>query len=165
MFGSRGGTDFKKSYQMTIGAEISFQEVVVPESQPPCTVELFLYDTSGQEMYKPIAAKHWDGASMILLVYDVTNPASFHNLENWVEMFTSVNPGRPMRGAVVANKTDLDERASVPASSGEAFAQRHDLEFFQTSAKNNTNVDIPFMYLASQFKEIYEEQLHEFSSM
>ena len=123
---------------------------------------------------------------MILLVYDVTNPASFANLSRWVDMFRSVNPGKTLRGAsqhtqcirhpiwfsllfstgaVVANKTDLDERAAVPATEGEAFAQRHELEFFQTSAKGNTNVDIPFMYLASQFKDAYEEQLLEFASI
>eukprot|EP00658_Telonema_sp_P-2_P000355 TRINITY_DN10129_c0_g1_i1.p1 TRINITY_DN10129_c0_g1~~TRINITY_DN10129_c0_g1_i1.p1 ORF type:complete len:223 (-),score=66.52 TRINITY_DN10129_c0_g1_i1:593-1261(-) len=165
MFGSKGGNEFRKNYQMTIGAEVNFQEVVVPDSEPPTVVELFLFDTSGQDMYKPMAAKHWDASSAILLVYDVTNPQSFHNLERWLDMFSSVNPGRQVRGAVVANKTDLDERAAVPPHEGEAFAQKHDLEFFQTSAKNNTNVDIPFMFLASQFKDAYEEQLNEFSNM
>eukprot|EP00658_Telonema_sp_P-2_P000356 TRINITY_DN10129_c0_g1_i2.p1 TRINITY_DN10129_c0_g1~~TRINITY_DN10129_c0_g1_i2.p1 ORF type:complete len:182 (-),score=36.05 TRINITY_DN10129_c0_g1_i2:827-1372(-) len=58
MFGSKGGNEFRKNYQMTIGAEVNFQEVVVPDSEPPTVVELFLFDTSGQDMYKPMAAKH-----------------------------------------------------------------------------------------------------------
>eukprot|EP00656_Telonema_subtile_P054603 TRINITY_DN8203_c0_g4_i3.p1 TRINITY_DN8203_c0_g4~~TRINITY_DN8203_c0_g4_i3.p1 ORF type:complete len:138 (-),score=19.22 TRINITY_DN8203_c0_g4_i3:435-848(-) len=104
MFASRGSSEFRKNYQMTIGAEVSFQEVVVPDSEPPCVVELFLFDTSGQDMYKPMAAKHWDGASALLLVYDVSNPTSFHNLEKWVEMYTSVNPGRQLRGLLTSHE-------------------------------------------------------------
>jgi len=102
---------------------------------------------------------------MVIMVYDVTNPASFENLEMWAQHFKTVCPGKQMIGCVVANKIDLSERIVVPRESGEAFAREHDLEFFDASAQDNIKVDIPFMYIASRFKDMYEEKLNEFSSV
>jgi len=102
---------------------------------------------------------------MVILVYDVTNPASFQNLESWIQHYKTVCPGRPLTGCVVANKIDLSERITVPRESGESFAREHDLEFFDTSAQENIKVDIPFMYVASRFKDMYEEKVNDFSSI
>merc|ERR1712227_524953 len=99
---------------------------------------------------------------MIILVYDVTNQDSFDNLQGWLQEYKQMCPGRPVTGCVVANKIDLTERITVPRESGENFAREHDLEFFTTSAQENNGVDIPFMYVASRFKDMNEEKvMHE----
>lgn len=102
---------------------------------------------------------------MVILVYDVTNPTSFESLDSWFELYKSVCPGRQVTGCVVANKIDLSERIQVPRESGEQFAQEHDLEFFDASAQENIKVDIPFMYVASRFKDLYDEKLNEFGNV
>ena len=142
-----------------------FPQVVVPDTDPQVVVELYLFDTSGQDMFRPMAARHWENASMLILVYDVTSPSSFENLEQWVQHFKTVNPGRPLCGCVVANKIDLSERIVVPREHGETFAREHELEFFDASAQDNVKVDIPFMYVASRFKDMYEERLNDFASV
>lgn len=161
----RNASAYPKNYHMTVGAEFHQLEVNVPDTDPPVVVELYLFDTSGQEMFRPMAAKHWENASMIILVYDVTNPTSFQNLETWIQHYKTVCPGRLLTGCVVANKIDLSERITVPRESGESFAREHDLEFFDTSAQENIKVDIPFMYVASRFKDMYEEKVNDFSSI
>merc|ERR1711907_448837 len=164
----RNASAYPKNYQMTVGAEFHQLEVNVPETDPPVVVELYLFDCAGQEMFKPMAAHHWTDTSMVILVYDVTSVSSFESLAGWVEQFKTVCPrvpGRPMTGCVVANKIDLGERIAVPRESGERFAQEHDLEFFDTSCAENIKVDIPFMYVASKFKELYDEKLAEFSTL
>jgi len=45
----------------------------------------------------------------------------------------------------VGNKSDMDEsKRAVPFSRGQALADEYNMQFFETSAKNNTNVDEVF---------------------
>merc|ERR1712178_25431 len=161
----RNSSSFPRNYQMTVGAEFHQLEVNVPDTDPAVVVELYLFDTAGQEMFKKMAQDHWAGSAMVIFVYDVTNPTSFENLDAWYEAYKQICPGRQVTGCVVANKIDLSERIQVPRESGEQFAQEHDLEFFDASAQENIKVDIPFLYVASRFKDLYDEKLNEFSSL
>jgi len=161
----RNASAYPKNYQMTLGVDFSQLEVNVPETDPPICVELYIFDTAGQEIFRPMAAQHWHNAAVVIMVYDVTNKASFDNLEGWIEDFKKENPNRQLCGCVVANKIDLSERICVPRESGEGFARKHDLEFFDTSAQENIKVDIPFMYVASRFKDMYEEKLNDFTTL
>jgi signal recognition particle receptor subunit beta len=146
-------------------------QVVVPmeeedgDSEPQYVVELYIMDTSGQEMFRPMAAKHWENASLVMMVYDVTNMQSFENLEQWVQHFQTVNPGRPLCGCVVANKTDLSERINVPVEHGQNFASAHGLEFFHASAQDNNGVTEPFHRMAQKFKNMYQQRIQEFHSV
>lgn len=46
---------------------------------------------------------------------------------------------------LVGNKSDMDEsKRAVPFSRGQALADEFKMQFFETSAKNNTNVDEVF---------------------
>lgn len=45
----------------------------------------------------------------------------------------------------MGNKSDMDEsKRAVPYSRGQALADEFHMQFFETSAKNNTNVDEVF---------------------
>ena len=48
-----------------------------------------------------------------MLVYDVTNPDTFHLLRQWLEGIKQQNQGKPLTGVVVANKIDLENRIAV----------------------------------------------------
>jgi Ras-related protein Rab-2A len=49
----------------------------------------------------------------VALVYDVTNPDSFHLLRQWYEGIKQQNPGKKLSGVLIANKIDLETRAAV----------------------------------------------------
>jgi len=162
----KNANPFPKNYAMTVGADFHELVVNIPDTDPPVVVELYLFDTAGQEMFKPMAAQHWQNSSMVIMVYDVTNPTSFESLETWVQSYRAVCPsGETLRGCVVANKIDLEDRIAVPRESGEDFARAHGLEFFDASAAKNIKVDIPFHYVASRFKDLYEERLLDFANL
>jgi hypothetical protein len=42
---------------------------------------------------------------------------------------------------------------------GAKFSERYALRFFETSAKEGTDVDMPFNYLADMFYQSYERHL------
>lgn len=49
---------------------------------------------------------------------------------------------------LVGNKSDLTQNREIPKHVGEAFAQRHNLMFFETSAKDSENVEKIFYHIA-----------------
>ncbi|KAG8899220.1 hypothetical protein FRB99_006851 [Tulasnella sp. 403] len=49
------------------------------------TIRLQLWDTAGQERFRSLAPMYYRGSHAALLVYDITNPASFDDLKVWLE--------------------------------------------------------------------------------
>ncbi|XP_028802149.1 ras-related protein RABE1c-like, partial [Neltuma alba] len=98
-------------------------------------------------------AAYYRGAMGILLVYDVTDEASFNNIRNWIrniEQHASDNVNK----ILVGNKADMDEsKRVVPTSKGQALADEYGIKFFETSAKTNMNVEEVFFSIARDIKQ------------
>mmetsp|Transcript_24149 Transcript_24149/g.49201 ORF Transcript_24149/g.49201 Transcript_24149/m.49201 type:complete len:196 (+) Transcript_24149:229-816(+) len=156
MFHSKG-THYPKQYQMTTGCDFVMKEQKVADSGT--TVELHIYDCSGQAVFKELTAEYWRNANAVMLVYDVTNPESFHNAGAWLDLVRKKCPEKPLPGVLVANKTDLEERLRVHTGEASEFARANGLEFCQLSAHRNLNVEEPFGVVAKNFAASYEEKL------
>ncbi|KAM7279375.1 hypothetical protein ACFE04_006509 [Oxalis oulophora] len=96
---------------------------------------------------------YYRGAMGILLVYDVTDESSFNNIRNWIrniEQHASDNVNK----ILVGNKADMDEsKRAVPTSKGQALADEYGIQFFETSAKTNLNVEQVFFSIARDIKQ------------
>ena len=69
---------------MTQGCEYNVKDVPI-EGKSYQRVELHLIDIAGQNIFKEITFELLGKANMIMLVYDVTNPDTFHLLRQWLE--------------------------------------------------------------------------------
>jgi GTPase SAR1 family protein len=94
-----------------------------------------------------------------MLVYDVTNPDTFHLLRQWLEGIKQQNQGRALVGVVVANKIDLENRVAVGPQDGQAFAKSIGFEFFEVSTLKSQNIEEPFQCLAQMFWQKYSERV------
>ena len=112
---------FNHNYHMTQGCEYNVKEVPM-ETKSYERVELHMIDIGGQNIFKEVAFEVMGKANLVMLVYDVTNPDSFHLLRNWLDGIKQANPGKNLTGVVVANKIDLDNRMAVGPQDGMAFA-------------------------------------------
>lgn len=135
---------FTSSFITTIGIDFKIKKVLIDGKW----VKLQIWDTAGQERFRTITSAYYRGAMGILLVYDVTDEASFNNIRNWmknIEQHASDNVVK----VLVGNKSDMDEsKRAVPYSRGQALADEFKMQFFETSAKANTNVDETFQSVA-----------------
>jgi len=118
---------------MTQGCEYQVKDIK-SESRSYSSVELHLIDIAGQNIFKEITFDLLCKANQVVLVYDVTNPDSFHLLRQWYEGIKQQNAGKQLQGVVIANKIDLDQRSAVNPQDGKAFANSIGFEFFETSA-------------------------------
>mmetsp|Transcript_62225 Transcript_62225/g.166967 ORF Transcript_62225/g.166967 Transcript_62225/m.166967 type:complete len:196 (-) Transcript_62225:138-725(-) len=156
MFHSKG-THYPKQYAMTTGCDFVMKEIKIPDSST--TVELHIYDCSGQKVFKELVSEYWKNANMVMLVYDVSNQDSFNNLGAWLDLVRSKCPGKQLPGILVANKVDLEDRIRVHTADGNEFARTHSLDFVQVSAQKNKSVETPFQELGKMFSRMYEERI------
>jgi transport family protein 27 len=100
------GTEFPKNYLMTICCDLQVKVVQIPDST--VSVELFIYDCSGQDIFRDQLAQVLDGACAVVYVYDVTRRETFEQLFQWVRLVADARKGlKPLKGTVVANKLDV----------------------------------------------------------
>lgn len=64
----------------TIGVDIRTREAVINNKK----VKVQVWDTGGQQRYRPILASCYRGALGVIIVFDVTNKMSFKNIKQWM---------------------------------------------------------------------------------
>lgn len=112
-------------------------------------VKLQIWDTAGQERFRTITTAYYRGAMGILLVYDVSDDASFHNVRNWMRQIDQ-NATENVTRILIGNKCDVgasDRKVSM--EQGKKLAAEFGIKFFETSAKTNVGVDEAFSSVAA----------------
>uniref|UniRef100_A0A8C3YGN2 Intraflagellar transport protein 27 homolog n=1 Tax=Catagonus wagneri TaxID=51154 RepID=A0A8C3YGN2_9CETA len=157
------GAHFQKNYNLTTGVDLVVKTVPVPDTGD--SVELFILDSAGKELFSDMLDKLWESPNVLCLVYDVTNEQSFTNCSKWLEKARSQIPGITLPGVLVGNKTDLAGRRVVASAQARAWALSQGLDCFETSVKEMENYEAPFHCLAKQFHHLYREKLEVFQAL
>lgn len=105
-----------------------------------------VWDTGGQERYRPVLATCYKNAFGVLLVYDVTNKTSFANLQQWINEVNEFACG-DLPKLLIGNKADLADRRQVEESIAVQFAAERGLAYIETSAIQSDNIREAFITL------------------
>ena len=68
-----------------------------------------LWDLSGDAVYGEVRNEFFKESQTIILMYDVTKPKTFSNMENWLKE-AQRSGGENLPIYVVGTKNDLDDR-------------------------------------------------------
>lgn len=74
--------EFNENQKATVGVEF-LSKIVQVRNQ---NIKVTLWDTAGQERYKSLSKVYYKGASGVLIVYDVTEPQSYLDVEAWMRL-------------------------------------------------------------------------------
>ncbi len=140
---------FTTNHLTTIGIDFKIKIINLEEKQ----IKLQIWDTAGQERFRTITKTYYKGAHGIILTYDVTDENSFKNVRNWVKQIEQ-NAQTNVCKVLVGNKCDREDR-KVSYEEGAKLAKEFNMQFFETSAKSNYNVNETFTFLT---KEILNSQ-------
>lgn len=150
------GYSFETNALSTIGLEFAKKEIKLKNKEK---IHFQLIDTSGQEKFKSLSSsylKHTDG---VLFVFALNNKLSFEQIKDWIELFEEEHFGKDnIPKYLVGNKCDLEEDIEVKEDSINNFLNnKKDMIYFQTSAKDNINIEEVFQEMAEKLYEEYKE--------
>ncbi|EAL63676.1 Rab GTPase [Dictyostelium discoideum AX4] len=151
---------------VTLKPTIGVDFVMVSENM----VTLQLWDTSGQERFRSLEISYYRGADYCILVFDVTNEKTLYDLKLWRDDFiekTEIRDPILFPFIILGNKIDdpnrvVTEKAAIQWCKDNIGGN---LTYFDTSAKDNINIEQVFKHISNQCEnqpqsnEIPPEQL------
>ncbi|CAD8112283.1 unnamed protein product [Paramecium sonneborni] len=147
--------EFQQNLLPTIG--IDFRTKII--EQMGKNVKLQFWDTAGQERFRTISRNYYRGAHAIFFVYDITDRESFKRIEYWINEVEQNSPPDIIR-VLIGNKSDLNYKREVDFDEGKELARTQGLEFFESSALENRNIECAINYVVKMWlrkKELEEK--------
>jgi len=143
---------FSGSYITTIGVDFKIRTIEVDNEK----VKLQIWDTAGQERFRTITSTYYRGTHGVIVVYDVTNGDTFANVKRWLhEIDQNCDV---VNRILVGNKNDDPNRKVVLTEDAQRFAQQMGIQLFETSAKDNINVEEMFNSITRMVLRTKKEQ-------
>ena len=143
---------FEDDTPPTLGVEF-MSKIIERKSR---RIELQLWDTAGQELFRAVTRGYYRGSIGAFLVYDVTNRDTFESISRWLTDVRATARSDVVT-VLVGNKCDLSAKRQVPRAEAEAFAASSGMAFFETSAKTGENIEAAMNACLDVVEQMIEE--------
>ena len=141
-----------EEYEPTIGFEF-FNLVVKAEDKK---INMKIWDTCGQEVYRAIVSSFYRGTDLACLVFSMTNRQSFITLEEWLsDLREEINPNAPI--FLIGTKNDLEENKEVEITEVYDFMEKNNLQKLLITSTKDDSCSMVFKHAAKHLYEILKE--------
>ncbi|XP_014662424.1 PREDICTED: ras-related protein Rab-35-like [Priapulus caudatus] len=144
---------FTGNFITTIGVDFKIRTVDIDGEK----VKLQIWDTAGQERFRTITSTYYRGTHGVVVVYDVCSGDSFANVKRWLHEIDQ-NCDNVCR-VLVGNKCDDPHNKVVLTEDANRFADQMGIQLFESSAKENINVEDMFNAITRLVLSVKKEQL------
>uniref|UniRef100_A0A3Q4B8T1 Ras-related protein Rab n=1 Tax=Mola mola TaxID=94237 RepID=A0A3Q4B8T1_MOLML len=142
---------FDEKYKSSIGVDFALKTI---EWDPRTVVRIQFWDIAGQERFQKMSRVYYKGAMGAMVVFDITRSSTLEAASVWkrdLDKNVCLANGRPVPAVLLANKCDVKSRDGDVVSSLDAFCEKNSFAgWFETSAKDNINIDEAGAFLVHQ---------------
>jgi small GTP-binding protein len=135
---------FNEKILSTLGVELFRKQVKINDND----YVLKIWDTCGQERFRTLTKNYYKNAEGIMLLFDIHSIDSFQHLNNWMKSLNENFNGSDIPLVVVASKCDLEQM--ITDNEIEDYSNKNNVKIYKSSAKDNIQVEEPFLYLANE---------------
>ena len=158
--------DFDPKVISTIGIDKRTLSIVInTEDEGEKDLDIYLFDTAGEERYRTISVSYFRDSKGLLMMYDITKNESFQNIEDWLKNIKeSLGDNDDYLMILLGNKLDLvninkDER-EVDTEEAKNFCEKNNIFWGgECSVKDIAIEDLKNMF-KSFIEEIYKKVGH-----
>lgn len=151
------GDHFVKDHLSTLGADFAVKRIDVSAET---TLEVQIWDLAGQKGFHNLRQRFFRGASVALLIFDLTDSETLYKLKDWLKQIWDVIEQKDIPLAFIGNKRDLPDiviTEDIVRNFITEIRQENKLsddtwiEYFETSAKTGENVLECFTAIGNAF--------------
>ena len=144
---------FSETHNSSVGIEKIDKKVKMNDGNE---LKVIIWDTAGQERFKSMSTNTVKGAQGIVLVFDITKKTTFESLPEWIKETKNIKDNIPI--VLFGNKCDLLEESVVDNDEAMKFAKDNDMDYFETSAKQNINIEQGLKNIIDKAYETAQEE-------
>ena len=137
--------NFQEDSISTIGVDVKSKDVTVNKVK----YKLNIWDTAGQEKFYSIGKTYYNGVNGIVIAFDLSEAEAIKKLNGWLSKLKENIDSTVIPIVIAGTKCDL-KNIQIKKEAINVIASLHKSKYFETSAKNNINVDEAFQYLAEE---------------
>ena len=144
--------EFSTDYKASIGSNIVVKDIIMDNE---IKIKLIIWDIAGHQKWEVMRPFYYRGVNGIIIVYDVTNIASYNNLFiQWYPEIAAIKEN--YKCIILGNKSDLED---LQIEKDEKLREKFNpINILKTSALNGENVRQAFIEL-TEF--IFKDKINE----
>jgi len=149
---------FSMHYKSTIGVDFALKVI---NWDAKTIVRLQLWDIAGQERFGNMTRVYYKEAVGAMVVFDVTRVTTFEAVSKWkndIDQKVFINEDQPIPVVLLANKCDMTKEGIVKNNEqmNKYCEEKGFAGWYETSAKDNINIDMAAKFLVGKILEIYK---------
>ena len=138
--------EFNASLVSSIGVDFKSKDILINNQK----IKIQIWDTAGHERFRTITTSYYRGAHTIVIVFDLSSRVSFEHIDNWLEQINKYAKENVLK-YLVGNKSDLVEKREVSTEEAKSVANKYNIPYIETSAKNSTNINDMFLTATNNY--------------
>ena len=127
-------------------------------------IKMQIWDTAGHEKFRTITTSYYKSAHAIIILYDITQKASFDHIRNWITEIDKFGKQGVLK-VIVGNKLDMENNRKITKEAAENLALKYGIKLWEVSAKDNTNIEEMFLDTIKTLLEKNSKIISEGSSI
>ena len=152
--------DFPGNIMSSIGVDFKTKQIDLDDR----LIKLQIWDTAGHEKFRTITTSYYKSAHAIIILYDITQKASFDHIRNWLTEIDKFGKQGVLK-VIVGNKLDMENNRKITKEAAENLALKYGIKLWEVSAKDNTNIEEMFLDTIKTLLEKNSKIISEGSSM